>query len=93
MPEEKIVLLPKEKQEAEDLLSSVVKHWSILEGTSNDGLRGSFLIREGKLIQEGDQWRLIVEAGTFDMLLEHLPWTLSIVQTPWMENPIWVEWN
>ena len=93
LPKIKIDLRPEEKQEAEDVLSSVVKHWSILDGTSNDGLRGTFLLREGKLIQEGDQWRLIVESGTFDMLLEHLPWTLSIIQTPWMENPIWVEWN
>jgi hypothetical protein len=81
-----------EKQEADDLLAAVIQHWSVLKNTSPDGLRGTFLKREGRLTFEDNKWSLKVQEQSFDMLLAHLPWGISVVKLPWMERVLYVEW-
>lgn len=80
------------KQETESLLSSVVEHWSILKNTSVEGLRESFLLREGKLVQKGDNWTLQVEQKAYDMLLQQLPWGIGMIKLPWMSGLLTTEW-
>jgi len=83
-----------ETEEASALLDSVIKHWEALRNISRDGLRGSFLLRPGKLSCKNDgDWLLQVEPRTFDILLDQLPWGISMVKLPWMEKMIWVEWR
>lgn len=86
--------LPGEKWETEanELLKSVIEYWSILKDTSVEGLRGSFLAREGKLLNKGQDWQLLVEQKPYDMLLQHLPWNISMVKLPWMEGMLYTEW-
>lgn len=87
------LILPEDIEEAESLLASVIEHWSILKGTAVEGFRRSFLQRRG-LLRRGDRaWRLQVEPAAFDMLLDQLPWGISIVRLPWMPEPIQVEWE
>lgn len=86
------LLTPGDRQEAEDLLRSVVKHWTALKNTSIDGLRSGFLQRPGLLREEDDGWRLQVERKPFDMLLDRLPWEFSVVKLPWMKRPVHTEW-
>ena len=82
------------KRECTRLLEAVVRHWNILGDTSPDGLRGSFLCRDGKLTPRKDgSWLLQVEQKSFDLLLTHLPWNISIIRLPWMPDPLWVEWG
>lgn len=81
------------KDESEQLLSAAIRHWSALKNTSPDGLREGFLQREGKLVLNDFQNRLIVENKTQDVLLSFLPWGYSIVKLPWMKNILLVEWN
>jgi hypothetical protein len=81
-----------EKQEADDLLIAVIEHWSVLKNTSPDGLRGTFLQREGRLMFADNKWSLKVQEQSFDMLLAHLPWGIGVVKLPWMEHVIYVEW-
>ena len=78
--------------EVEALLSAVVKQWSVLKNTSPDGLRSSFLQREGVLREQGLGWRLQVERKTHDILLEQLPWGLGMIQFSWMRQPLQIEW-
>lgn len=80
------------KQEAEMLLQSVIEHWSILKDTSVEGLRASFLSREGKLVQKEGDWQMTVEQKAFDMLLQQLPWNISMIRLPWMEGMIYTTW-
>jgi hypothetical protein len=80
------------KDESETLLNAAIKHWSALKNTSPDGLREGFLQREGKLIQNDFQDRLIIENKAQDVLLSYLPWGYSIVKLPWMENALYVDW-
>lgn len=81
------------QEQAENLLNAAIRYWDALKNTSIEGLRESFLQRPGKLIKREEDWLLQVEQRGYDMLLEHLPWTYSIVHLPWMPQPIWVEWT
>jgi hypothetical protein len=79
-------------READEMLKSVIEHWSVLKETSIDGLRESFLQRNGKLVFSGEEWLLFVEKNTYDMLLEHLPWNIQMIKLPWMKNRLTTIW-
>lgn len=87
-----ILLTTNEKEEANELLLSVIEYWSILKKTSVQGLRDSFLQREGKLSFSGNEWLLQVEQKSYDMLLQQLPWNISMIKLPWMKNLLKTEW-
>ena len=81
-----------ESEEIDNLLRSVIEHWKALKGTSLRGLRQTFLNREGLLTHESNGWSIYVERMTVDVLIDHLPWSLSIVKMPWNDDLIYVEW-
>lgn len=82
-----------EREEAEALLNAVIRHWEALRNTSIDGLRGEFLLRFGKLSMRDGDWLLQVETKTVDILLNQLPWGISMIKLPWMQRMLWVEWD
>lgn len=83
----------KEKQEAGHLLEELIRQWEKLKNTTPAGLREGFLQRAGKLVTKNDIWCIQVEANTIDILLDHLPWNLSIIKLPWVKDMIRVEWR
>jgi len=89
----RIELTAAEEEEADALLSAVIRHWDALGNTSAENLRGSFLVRPGKLSQRHGEHLLQVETRSYDVLLDRLPWGLGLVQLPWMERNLWVEWR
>ena len=92
--ESMIALTEIEIEEAEALLQAVIKHWDVLKNTGIDGLRGTFLLRSGKLSQREDgDWFLQVENKGFDILMAQLPWGIGMIKLPWMQRLLWVEWN
>lgn len=94
MPVESLVeLTPVELEEANALLEAVIQHWEVLRNTGVDGLRGTFLVRPGKVSEREDgDWQLQVESKSFDILLDQLPWGISAIKLPWMQRMLWVEW-
>lgn len=80
------------KKEVEEMLTSVIEYWNILQNTSVEGLRESFLKRKGKLSFENNEWHLHAEQQPYDMLLQHLPWNISMIQLPWMKQMLKTEW-
>ncbi len=78
--------------EALALLASVIEHWKVLKNTSVDGLRETFLKRDGLVTRKNDAWLLQVERKTLDVLLESIPWGYSTVALPWNDTFIHVEW-
>jgi Contractile injection system tape measure protein len=88
-----VELTVEEEDEAATLLQAVIHHWDALGNTSVDGLRGTFLVRAGKLSRRGDDDVLQVEPRSFDILLDKLPWGLGAIQLPWMKKILWVEWT
>jgi Contractile injection system tape measure protein len=86
-------LSAEEETEATALLAAVIEHWNALGGTSVDGLRGTFLVRAGKLSRRGEDDVLQVERESFDILLAQLPWGIGAIRLPWMKKILWVEWT
>lgn len=80
------------KQQVEELLLSVVQHWSALKNTSTDVLRTEFLQREGKLDWSESNPKLTIERKTQDLLLEKIPWNINIIKIPWMDKLIYTQW-
>jgi hypothetical protein len=81
------------KTEANALLQAVIRHWGALKNATPDGLRETFLRREGRLERKDDGWKLRVESRSYDLLLDRLPWSLSVVRLPWMADVLFVEWG
>lgn len=81
------------QNEANDLLLAAIAQWTILKSTSPDGLREAFLQRPGKAVNGPNGLVIQVESSSIDLLLDHLPWNLSIIKLPWLEGLIRVEWR
>ncbi|MBO9618710.1 MAG: hypothetical protein J7539_06685 [Niabella sp.] len=81
-----------ESTEVEALLSSVISHWAALKNTSVQGLRESFLKRDGIIAEKDTGWLLRVERKTVDVLTDLIPWGYSTLVFPWNEHIIHVEW-
>ena len=75
------------------LLNAVITNWKGIGNTSIEGLRESFLMREGRLQFKNDQWYLLVESRSYDMLLDSLPWSYAMIKFSWMPHVINVEWR
>ncbi|MBK8553377.1 MAG: hypothetical protein IPL53_20865 [Ignavibacteria bacterium] len=74
-------------------MESVIKHWSALKNTSAEGLRNTFFLRAGKLTMNEGECLLQVEQKSVDILLNKLPWGISMIKLPWMEDILKVEWS
>lgn len=75
------------------LLTSIIAHWKALGNTSISGLQSTFIQREGLLTFTPKHWQLNIIPGTFDMLLDHLPWRFQTIKYPWMNKPLFVSWR
>ncbi|WP_161887922.1 contractile injection system tape measure protein [Pontibacter russatus] len=89
----KISLLEHETEEADQLLQEAIRQWQVLKNTSPAGLQETFLQRRGKLLSKNETLCLQLEAGAMDVLLDYLPWNLSILKLPWMKSLLHVEWR
>lgn len=81
------------KDMTEGLLRSVIDHWSILQDTTIEGFRESFLQRNGHLGRSDKGWVLEVEHLSYDILLSKLPWSISVVNLSWLKHLIEVKWK
>lgn len=88
-----IRLSKKEIEEAHNLLVAAIAQWDVLKETSPAGLREGFLQRKGKLLRENEKLYLQVETSAIDVLIDRLPWNLSLVKLPWMKEMLRVEWR
>ena len=82
-----------EKDEAITVLMSVIHHWQALKNTSVDGLRANFIQRKGMLSRDQFGHVLHVEKSTPDILLNKLPWGISMLQLPWLSQFLTIKWN
>jgi hypothetical protein len=80
-----------ELEECENLLKAVLSQWEVLKTDLPDAIRSTFLNREG-MLSYGTGWTLKVERTTLDILLDKLPWGISLFKLPWNPEIIYVEW-
>ena len=81
-----------QKNEVDEMLSSLIEYWSVLKNTSIQGLQETFLRRAGKLSTQENDWLLQVEQKSYDMLLNQLPYNISMIKLPWMKGIVRTEW-
>ena len=67
--------------------------WQALKGMSPHSLQQLFVQRTGYLDQTAHGWRLTLEHKPRDILLQALPWTVSVVRLPWTDSLLAVEWD
>ncbi len=82
-----------EKDLSDELLKTAISRWEIIKNTSIEGLRNTFLKREGKLEWLDDKIILTVEPKSFDMLVDKIPWNISVIKLPWMKHTLHVKWR
>lgn len=88
-----MTLSDEECDEALVLLENVIMRWDKLGNTSPQGLREGFLQRRGKLSDKNGRLSLVLESSALDVLLDFLPWNISLVKMPWLRDIIYVEWR
>jgi hypothetical protein len=82
-----------EIKECENLLQSVINHWSVLKNVTVPGFQSMFLKREGIIIARDGHWVLRVQEQAHDVLLDKMPWGINTVKLPWMPELLFVEWR
>lgn len=86
-------LTNEEKKIADDMLNGVKSNWDKMRNTSMEGFLQSFITRKGQLEEQDDKWILTVEKRAFDILLDYIPWSYSMIRNPWMKKYIQVNWR
>ncbi len=77
---------------AKELISVIIEQWDKMKNTSPENFKASFLQRDGVLSLKNDEWILKIEHRGYDVILQTLPWSISIIKTSWMDKPLIVEW-
>jgi hypothetical protein len=83
---------PEDLATCDGLLAAVIANWPPMVNTSADGLRETYLRRDGKLRYADGKWMLKVQRKTLDVLMDQLPWSYGIVTHKWMKDPLYVTW-
>jgi hypothetical protein len=89
----KMELTEKELETVESMLNGVKGNWDKMRNTSIKGFQLNFIERSGHIEQQEDKWHLSVDARSYDILLDSLPWPYSLVRLPWVKKQIHVSWR
>ncbi|MEZ4859169.1 MAG: contractile injection system tape measure protein [Flavobacteriaceae bacterium] len=87
-----VLISEADKELMDGLIVAAIIHWSVIGHTSIDNFRGSWLIRNGLLKKESDNWELNIEKKAYDLLINQFPFSFSIITFPWMKKPLHVNW-
>lgn len=77
---------------AKSLLNGLIINWEKLKESSIEAVQETFIQREGILRNNKKSTKLVIGKKGVDVLLDSLPWNISIIKLPWMEQTIFVEW-
>ncbi len=88
-----IILNDEEMNTAQEMMHAVIEKWEKLKSTSIDGLRQTFLQRDGLLEEKDTAYQLTIESSGVDILLDFIPWNINMVQFPWMNTIIYISWR
>ncbi len=88
----KIGLSDQEQRQAIELLQAVLDHLPQLKTNSIALLRHEFLQRPGKYVPHPEHPKLIIEQKTQDILLNQVPWNLSVIAFPWRKKLLYCDW-
>lgn len=89
----KIDLSEEEVELCNKLIMGSIYNWEKMRGTRLETFRETFVRREGRLYQKDNRWELIVDKKAYDVLLDTLPWNISMINLSWMNTRITVQWR
>lgn len=82
-----------EKDEVQNLLKAVLNNWTIMQRSSIHALQTTFLQKQGRLSKIGSDWEMLVERDSaVEILIDKLPWGISMIKLPWNEYTIHTQW-
>lgn len=87
-----IVPTDHERTLCDSLLGAMIARWEIIQSSSTEALRETFLKREGRLVRKTDAWELRVDRKTVDVLVDRVPWNVGLIFNSWMQQPLHVTW-
>lgn len=85
-------LKPEIRKECDNLLMAAIRNWKALKATSAHGLQETFLQREALIKSKKDHYEFSFERKGADILIDRLPFGLSIVNFKWTQYHICVIW-
>jgi hypothetical protein len=88
-----IELSAEEEELCGKMLQGVIRNWEKMKTTRPNTFRETFLKREARLYKVEDRWELVVARKPYDMLLDSLPWNISMIQLSWMPERLVVHWK
>jgi hypothetical protein len=89
----KIELTTEEQELCDKLVRGTVYNWEKMRGTKMETFRETFIQREGRLYYKENRWELNVDNKAYDVLLDTLPWNISMINLSWMKTRITVQWR
>jgi Contractile injection system tape measure protein len=87
-----VKLTAAEKKETLIFLDDIAEQWTSLRSSSGELLRNTFMRRNGVILKKDEAWLLRVERSAMDVLLETIPWGLSVFRAPWSKQLLHIEW-
>ena len=87
-----IELTEDEMASAVSLQNGLINNWEKVKNSTPEGIQETFVQREGVLRFDADKITLVVDKHGVDVLVESLPWNISLIKLSWMKKPIYVEW-
>jgi hypothetical protein len=90
--ESTIELTESDRELCNQLLNQMIANWTVVSHMSIPALRETFLQRQGELTISSDGWKLHVQRKTLDVLVDQVPWVISVVSNNWMPHPVFVTW-
>lgn len=85
-------LLPEMKTECNAMLEAAIQNWSAIKATSIKGLQETFLQREALVKQETGHYKFSFERKAMDILIDRLPFGLSLIRMKWINYNIHAIW-
>ncbi len=79
-------------EEADKAVQHAINSWPLLSRTTVAAFRNMFLKHEGRLCAGSGGWDVQIERDSFDVLIDKLPWPISIIRYPWSEKTLFVTW-
>lgn len=90
---EKVFNLTEEEVElSRSLMNGLINNWDKVKDSSPFAIQESFFQRDGLLSLHQEEIRLQIEKKGFDILMQSIPWELSLIKLPWMQKPLYIEW-
>lgn len=85
-------LYQEEENKATSLMNGLIQNWPKVQNSSIEGIQETFIKRVGILSVSRENYKLTIPKKTVDILVESIPWNVSLIKLPWMQKPLHMEW-